>query len=284
MAFPVQASTEAEGKERMQQFQQRYLEETWIRKPLRSLNQTAPIDAAGHSLLRKRLLGVLIFLQDCAAIIGSAYDFDRLRRKLGLLAPASAGGGSAVLDIGAMGAAELAGLNVDALPDDQLELAHQTAVKVDAGELAGKFARSLLARPPQEGKKDRYVLFNQLAQLALANGDSAAALDLVNEGEKSDSMHNEGRRHNDYELRRGQLHIKRGEVNEATGIFEGLIERSPGELRYRGSAAEAMLAVKQPGKALQFAEGGLAKARQQNDRDSEQYFLELASAARKQGA
>ena len=32
-----------------------------------------------------------------------------------------------------------------------------------------------------------------------------------------------------------------------------------------------------------FAADGLAQARKQNDRDSEQYFLELSEAARKQG-
>ena len=34
--------------------------------------------------------------------------------------------------------------------------------------------------------------------------------------------------------------------------------------------------------ALRFAEQGLAKAREQNDRDSEDYFKELVAAARKQ--
>jgi hypothetical protein len=33
---------------------------------------------------------------------------------------------------------------------------------------------------------------------------------------------------------------------------------------------------------LRFAEEGVAAARQQNDRDSEQYLLELAAAAKKQ--
>ena len=44
----------------------------------------APVDAAGSPNLRKRLRGVIQFLQDCAA--GTAprlYDFDRLRGKLG---------------------------------------------------------------------------------------------------------------------------------------------------------------------------------------------------------
>jgi tetratricopeptide (TPR) repeat protein len=283
LAFPVTATDEAEGKKRMQEHQERYLEEKWIHKPLRSLSQVPPIDAAGHPGLRKKLLGVVQFLQECGTLVGMAYDFDRLRRKLGLLAPATGAAAATGPDIAAMSAAELANLNADALPEDQLDLAHQTAMKLDARELAGKFARALIARPAEE-KKDRYHLFNQLVQLALANGDTAAALDLVNEGEKSDCEHNEGGRRNDFELRRGQVHVKRGEVDEAAGVFERLIERAPTELRYRGSAAEALLSARQPGKALQFAEGGLAKARQQNDRDSEQYFMELTAAARKQGA
>jgi tetratricopeptide (TPR) repeat protein len=284
LAFPVQAIDEAEGKRRMQEFQERYLEDQWIHKPLRSLGQVPPVDAVGHPVLRKKLLGLLLFLQNCAAIIGSVYDFDRLRRKLGLLAPAATAAEPATVDIGAMSAAELAALKVDALTDAELELAHQTALKLDAGDLAGMFARCLIGRPPGEGKKDRYSLFNQLVHHALASGDTAAALDLVNEGEKCDSEHNQGLRRHDYELRRGQVHIKRGELDEASGVFERLIEQAPGELRYRGSAAEAMLSARKPAKALAFAEAGLAKARQQNNRDSEQYFLELAAAARKQGA
>ena len=42
-----------------------------------------------------------------------------------------------------------------------------------------------------------------------------------------------------------------------------------------------MLSLKQGRAALQFAEQGLAKARQKNDRESEQYFLELVGAAKK---
>jgi hypothetical protein len=33
---------------------------------------------------------------------------------------------------------------------------------------------------------------------------------------------------------------------------------------------------------LRFAEQGLAKAREKNDRDSERYFMELVAASRKQ--
>ena len=97
-----------------------------------------------------------------------------------------------------------------------------------------------------------------------------------------DCEQNEGRRRNDYELRRGQVHVKRGEADAAADVFQRLIERVPDELKYRGSAAEAMLTLKQAARALRFAEDGLAAARQHGDRDSEQYLLELAEAAKRQ--
>jgi predicted Zn-dependent protease len=121
-------------------------------------------------------------------------------------------------------------------------------------------------------------------QRALAETRLDDALDLVNEGEKADCEQNEGRRRDDYEFRRGQVHAKRGEADQAHDVFQRLIERAPANPRFNGTAAEAMLALKQPAKALRFAEDGLAKARQQNDRDSEGYLMELVAAAKKQGA
>jgi tetratricopeptide (TPR) repeat protein len=281
LAFPTQATDEAEGKKLMQGYLERYMEEKWIHKPLRALGQIPPIDAAGHTVLRRKLRGVIQFLEDCAATIGSAYDFNRLRRKLGLTA-AGPDAAPAMADIGSMSAAELAGLSLDSLSELQLEQAFQGALKLDAKELAGKFATTLVSRPPSPEKPDRFPVFNQLVQQALTEGDTGAALDHLNAGEKADCEHNEGRRRNDYELRRGQIHAKRGEFDEAAKVFDSLIERAPAELRYRGSAAEAMLSAKQPGRALAFAEGGLKKSREQNNRDSEQYFLELTAAAGKQ--
>src|SRR6202043_1580672 len=110
----------------------------------------------GHATLKKKLRGVIQFIQDCAAggIVGK-YDFDRLRRKLGLIAGgapaattvAAAPTAAHVGDIGAMGTAELAALKVDDLSNEQLEQAYQTAHKLDATELATHFVKGLLARP-----------------------------------------------------------------------------------------------------------------------------------------
>ena len=140
----------------------------------------------------------------------------------------------------------------------------------------------MTSRPPRPDKTDRFPLFAFLTQHALKNGQPDAALDYVNEGERVDCEQNEGRRRNDYELRRGQVHVKRGEIDAAADVFQRLIERVPDELKYRGSAAEAMLTLKQADRALRFAEDGLTLARQRGDRDSEQYLQELAEAAKRQ--
>jgi tetratricopeptide (TPR) repeat protein len=291
LLFPIKKADDS--SERVLAHAAKHYEEIWIHKPRRALAGNTPVDAAAHPTLRKHLRGVIQFIQDCARVgMIANYDFDRLRRKLGLLdgtgethaktatSPVSAG--TAAPDIAGMGTAELAGLNAADLTDEQLERAYQSAVKLDAEELATHFAKTLIARPPRAEQTDRFPWYSYLTQHALKTGDTATALDYVNEGEKADCEQNEGRRRNDYELRRGQVHVKRGEADAAADVFQHLIERVPGNFRYRGSAAEAMLSLKQGSRALRFAEEGVAAARQANDRDSEQYLLELAAAARKQ--
>jgi tetratricopeptide (TPR) repeat protein len=286
LAFPVHVSDQAEARRKVQEAMQRFFEEQWIHRPLHALNLIPPIDAAGHAVLRKKLMGVVNFLDQCSGPTQEyAYDFDRLRRKLGLMpgeTPQAAKADGAAADVSAMSAAELAALPVDTLPEESLEQAYQAAVKLDAKDLAGRFARQLIARPPAPGRGDRFPWYSHLLQVALVEGNTDEALNYVNEGERDDCEHNEGRRRNDYELRRGQVQARRGEVTEAEGTFERLIDRAPAELRYRGSAAEAMLALKQGPRALRFAEQGLAKAKEKNDRDSVEYFKELVAAAKKQ--
>ena len=286
--FPLKRAEDS--AQRVLEHVQKHYEETWVHRPRRSLSGNTPIDAAAHPTLRKHLRGVVQFIQSCSrgGMIAN-YDFDRLRHKLSLLGGEAACGlardakpQAASGDIAAMGASELSGLNAANLSDEQLEHAYQAAVKLDAEELAANFARNLIARPITSEKTDRFPWYSYLTQLALKSGDKDAALDYVNEGEKADCEHNEGRRRNDYELRRGQVHIKRGEVEQAAEVFQRLIERAPDNFRYRGSAAEAMLSLRQGERALRFAEEGVAAAQHANDRDSEQYLQELAAAAKKQ--
>ncbi len=263
LSFPMGVTGE-EGARRVREHAANYYEGTWVNKPRRSLSGNTPLDAAGFPVLRKKLRGVIQFMQDCAANgLLASYDYDRLRRKLGLIpdAPAAAVTTGST-DVAAMGTPELAALQVETLTDEQLEQAFQAAQRLDADDLAKRFGKTLTGRKPKAEKPDRYSLFSYLTQRALKDNELDAALDFVNEGESQDCTHNEGHRRNDYELRRGQVHARRGEADQAEDVFRRLIERTPSEMKFRTSAAEAMIALKQGARALRFAEEGLVEARQ----------------------
>ena len=281
LIFPSQAGEE--GSRRVLEHVENYYEGAWTQKPRRALSGNTPADAVKFPGLRKKLRGVIQFIQDCAAVgVLAGYDFDRLRRKLGLVEGAAAPARPAS-ELGALGEVGLADLNAETLTDEQLEQAFQAAQRLDNGRLAKHFAKTLSGRPPNAEKPDRYYLFAYLTQRAIREGDLDAALDCVNEGESQDCTHNEGRRRNDYELRRGQVHARRGEADKAEDVFRRLIERTPAEMKFRTSAVEAMISLKQGANALRFAEEGLAEARKRNDRDSEGHLQELVAAAKRMG-
>src|SRR5262249_30964747 len=72
----------AEVDEKMRDRAREFFEETWVRRPLNSLNRVAPLDAAAHPTLRKRLAGVIRFMQECLGGTSARkeakplYDFD----------------------------------------------------------------------------------------------------------------------------------------------------------------------------------------------------------------
>jgi tetratricopeptide (TPR) repeat protein len=284
LLFPTGATTELEAELKIKEYAQQYFEDKWVQRPLKSLNGRTPEDAAGDKTLRKRLRGVIEFLKECSAENTlRVYDFDRLRQKLGLTgtaaAPAAAAGQR---EVSATTAEALAGLDIAGLSDAALEQAYRSAHQLDALDLAAKFARALVERPVAAGS-DRFPFFAFLIQQAQTARDFDRAVELVDAGMKADCEANEGRRRNDYELRRGQLLAKRGDAEPARDAFQRLLERTPGDLKVAGSATEAMLGLKKGSLAKQFAEHGLAQARAQNNRDSEGYFLELLDAVKKQG-
>ena len=49
-------------------------------------------------------------------------------------------------------------------------------MKLDARELAGKFAQMLVTRPARGDKPDRFPLFNHLVNLALAQGEKVESI------------------------------------------------------------------------------------------------------------
>ncbi|MBI2807751.1 MAG: tetratricopeptide repeat protein [Planctomycetes bacterium] len=284
VGFPRQAATKEETEQRIREGYEKHFEEVWIHRPLKSLGNVAPIDAAGHGVLRKKLRGLLLFLRDCATQGKYPYDPTRLERKLGLDAPPEIPApteDSRPRDIAALGAPELASLSVDSLGSADLDQAFQAALKLDARDIAGKFASALVQREPYPERSDRFPLYQLLISQNLADGQLDAALDHVNDGERDDCERNEGRRRNEYELRRAQVHAKRGEFADAERVYDGLIARVPTEINYRVNAAETMLSSRQGDLAMKYAREGHTAAIKQNNRDLEGHFRELMEAAQR---
>ncbi len=291
MVYPTQEVDLSPIEHKVRDHARNFFEEVWVHRPFRALSGATPLDAAGHPNYRKRLGGLIRFFQECFEVISprvtegettkkvNLYDFDRLRRKLGLIAALPEGQASEI-DFDTLSVGDLAGLSTEGWDDNQLEKAFRAALKLDARDLAGNFARIAVARPGVSGT-DRYPFFSQLIQLAESENDVTTVFQLLDDAERSDREFNEGRRRKDYTLRRGQILAKRGKVEKADEIFNGLIAEAPDEMKIYVTATETMLSQKQGQQALKFSEQGLARARSQNNRDLEQHFLELVAAAKK---
>lgn len=282
VGFPSNPTSKEDAQARMREGFEKFYEEVWINRPLKSLGHVAPSDATGPGVARKKLRGVVQFLRECGDMTKYPYDFGRLEQKLGLsegAAPAAIASGAP--DIAALGAADLASLDAGALGSAELDQAYQAATKLDARELAGKFAALLVERPAYPERPDRFPLYQFLINQALTQANLDAALDHVNAGESDDCKNNEGRRRNEYELRRAQLHARRGEYDDAERVYDSLIARMPTELNYRLSAAETMLSGRQGARAAKYAKEGMAAAQKQKNRDLEGAFKELMAAAQK---
>jgi len=286
MLFPTREGADPDQVDaKMRDRAREFFEETWVRRPLKSLGGATPLDAAAHPKLQKRLPGLLRFMQECLG--GAApredgqpakplYDFNRLRRKLGLTAAEAEG---TELDFDTMSAAALGGVKPESLSDEQVGRAFAAALRLDAPDLAAGFARNATGRA---SIPDRYPFFKQLIRAARDEGKSDEVLRLLTDAEQADAATNEGKRRDDIALTHGQVLARAGDVAAAYAVFKEIVGRSPKDLRFFAPAAEAMLGKKEGAKALEFAEAGLKEARAQNNRDAEQQFLELQAAAKKQ--
>ncbi|MBA4062915.1 MAG: hypothetical protein C0501_04250 [Isosphaera sp.] len=333
LAQPVQTSDISAAEAKLRDHARNFFETVWIHRPLKALAGNSPLDAVGSSVLRKRVFGVVKFMEDCLLAVQphkqvgeevvpiETYSFDALRHKLGLEyvaadppkidvpaepepAPAPVGEAPpprpeeergtpasptgeppapAKRDFSAMSAAELAALDAAALSVGELEQAMRAAVNLKAHELAVAFAQAGLTRPPDPDAPDRYPLYAAAATGAAVGGDLAKAVDLVEQGERYDAAHNGGGRAVELGLKKAQLFVRMKDAAAAAATFDVLLAARPDEGRFYAAAAEDMLRLKAGGRALGFAERGLAKAREHGDRDLEGHCQELVAAAKKAG-
>jgi tetratricopeptide (TPR) repeat protein len=328
LAQPIQTTDITAAETKLRDHARNFFENIWIHRPLKSLAGNSPLDAVGSSVFRKRVFGVVKFVEECMKSVQphkqigeqlvpiETYNFDALRHKLGLeyitadppkvnvppepsapaAAPASAAPASvpaatpstaptppksAKREIAAMNAGELAALEVATMSVDELDQAMRAALKLDAKELAVAFAQAGVSKPYDPAKPDRYTLYAAAITGASAMGDLPRAVELAEQGEKYDAEHNGGARSLDFGLKKAQLFVKMKDVDRAVAAFDAIIAKHPDEGKFYTAATEDMLRLRNGAKALYFAERGLAKAKELNNRDLEGHCLELISAAKK---
>ncbi len=157
MLFPTREGIQPDQiEQKMRDRAREYFEETWLHRSLKSLSGATPLNAAGNPTLKKRLPGLIRFMEQClrgATPVedGSPlYDFDRLRRKLGFASTSPEVGSE--IDFETISAANLAAIKSEGLSDAQVGQAFRAGLRLDAPDLAASFgARRLAGRPLPTG-------------------------------------------------------------------------------------------------------------------------------------
>lgn len=285
MVFPLQEETpQEEITKKREEAARTYFEDTWLPKSLKSLNGGSPLDAANHPTLKKRLPGLVQYLEESfyggskpteEQLKTTVYDLNRLRKKLGLVVTEVPG----QLDFDMMDTARLATLDVSILTTDQLVSGFQAALKLDAPDVATKYAKARIAI--NEG--DRYPFYQHLISQARQEGNHTAVMELLTAAVEADRATNDHKRALQYRILTGQALARAGKIDEAYTLFKQAVAETPTELSLYGPAAETMLGKNLGAKAMEFITSGLELARSKSDRNAEQQFLELTEAAKKRG-
>ena len=264
-------------------------EDRWLQKPLHFLSGRSPMEAAAVSGLRWRAIGFLRFMQHiCTGKLPVAYDFNRLEQKLRDVPIDAAQQPPALPEltfavfkplapIAEQSVDELASLPLERLSPDQLKLAMQTAIRLQAIPVAARFAKALL----DHSKGDTFAIYQVLVQAALADKQTEQAIQYLEKGMQADKTSNQERRRFDYELLRARVFASCQQARKAYETYVQLLHNHPGNLDLLGTATETMLKAGMRPQALQFAENGILQARAKGDRDRLAYFQELLAVAKR---
>jgi tetratricopeptide (TPR) repeat protein len=298
VAYPIRGANGEEVEKKMSAYAENYMQNTLPGRTFKALGGVSPLDAVGSKLLRKKLLGLLRFLEDCFTVSAPKkrdgekiveivkFDFDGLRHRIGLERNAAAEAPTALpavekKDFSGMSAADLGTLDRASLSTAELEEAMKAAIRLQAHELAVAFAQAGADRPIDIEKPDRYPFYACMMTGAVALGKPDEALKALKDGRVWDDAHNHGTRANEYGLRTAALLAKLGRHDESVEAFDEVIARNASDGNLYVKAAETMLSAKSGAKARYFAEKGLAKAKSMGNRDLQGACEELLAAAKK---
>jgi tetratricopeptide (TPR) repeat protein len=264
----------------------RYFEEEWLHRPLKSLDNIAPIDAAQSSKMKGRLEGLVRFRERNFEVRGLAYNFDRLRNKLGL--PIHGSGledekdktrASSDVDLSAYSASQLAALEPMKLDDDELVVAYRTAVQLDSPDVANRFADQLVRRDSASSKIDMNSVFRRLIQETLQGRLAGDLTEIIHRGREYDRRLYQARESAMFDYLEARSLLASGQKGEGTARLKNLADIHPDRLDVVASAVETLLSLGAYGDARELAEVGLSRSEENRQGDLQARFRDYVQEA-----
>jgi len=257
-----------------------YFEDRWSQRPLHSLKGNSPVDAMGHPHLRRKVAGCIQLLEQLlqGLKLKLPYTMNELRHKLGFdqavtaEAPAAIG---APRSISAMNAAELAALNAETLSDDDLRLAFTAAKRLDANELAGKYAIALVNRASTTPGQDCFIYDQHIIFQLLGEDRIERAYVSTLKALERDAKLNAAKRSIDYRKLRLKVLLAGKRVPEAKVDLDKLLAEKGEDLDLFVFAVEELLRFGHKDLAGKYAGMGKLVAAKKNDRDRFSFFEEM---------
>lgn len=256
-----------------------YFEDRWAHRPLVSLKGISPLDAVGHPKLRRKVAGLILLLEQLLQTFQTKlpYTMDELRHKLGLdqavpVDAASAGDANAITG---MNAAELAALTPETLSEEDLKAAFTSAKRLDANELATKFAQSLVAKAASLPDFDGFIYDQHIVFQLLGEDRVERAYVSILKAIERDAKNNAGKRSIDYRKLRFKVLLAGKRIAEARIDIDKLLSEKGEDLDIFVFATEELLRFGQKDLASKYAGMGKLIAAKKSDRDRFSFFEEI---------
>lgn len=253
-----------------------YFEDKWCQRPLHSLKGNTPLDAVGHPVLRRKVAGSILLIEQLLNTLSAKlpYTMDELRHKLGL-DQALSGDVPVVTSIGNMNAAELSGLSIESISDEELKQAFTAAKRLDANELATRFAQELVNRGTSNPDidcfiYDQHIIFQLLGEDRVERA-YASTLKMIDR----DAKQNGGKRSADYRKLRVKVLLAGKRLPEARHELDKLLSEKGDDLDLHVFATEELLRFGHKELASKYAGGGKAVAARKQDRDRLGFFEDI---------
>jgi hypothetical protein len=184
----------------------------WTSAPQKLLDGKSPSQVAGEEAYRLRLLASILLLELATQQSGSAFDFNRLREKLGL--PTLGAIDAKTAKLTDAGLTRLARIYAKTLSDDQLVQFYQAADHFRHIAAIKKLAAEVISRDSLDSKLDKAEVYGILAQIEADTDKALEYLELARKiAEKSKKSTAP------WDLAELALRITRGDVAEADRLL-----------------------------------------------------------------